>query len=83
MKQLKHHIEYETGKAIDMESDEVDKLVDTLLDLLQGETVGDILRETSKVLTTSKHLLPFEKRHLQWFQFSLAKVKNDRNLIKD
>lgn len=64
-------------------NEEIDDIIDKFLSMVDGETIPDIQRQLGVILTTSKHLLPFDKRQLLWFQQSLGRLKSVRSGIKN
>ena len=59
------------------------KLIDQYFDWFEGDTIKEIQRNINDMLTTSKHLLPFGKQELIWFQQALGKLPSVRGAIRD
>ncbi len=64
-------------------TEELYELIDEFLAMLDGDTIPEMQRQISVILTTSKHLLPFSKHQLIWFQRSLGRLKSVRSGIKN
>lgn len=64
-------------------SEELDQIIDKYLTMVDGETIQELQKQLGIILTTSKHLLPFDKRELIWFQQSLGRLKSVRSGIKN
>lgn len=59
------------------------ELIEERLTMFDGETIKDMQRNINAVLATSKHLLPFDKREIEWFQYCIGRLRHVRGGIKN
>lgn len=61
----------------------ITELIEERLTMFDGETIKDMQRNINTVLATSKHLLPFDKREIEWFQYCIGRLRRVRGGIKN